>query len=203
MERNEMLKKLREVKAITTNMVATYDMGMQFDVMTSTGVCTNFGNVGNWPCYKLPITSEVIALKERVVKGDDITSSEVLDVEVFKDLLSYTNSFQGSSWVVEGKTLETCIANLLSELKALDTNREAFYAYADLEEWSEHDIKIFTEYEDLCKYFGEVFGTDDELYEDMDDEELKYAYETAEEEGWNSVAFKNFMPEDDSDENCD
>ena len=47
MERTEMLKKLGEIKALTANMVISFDMGIQFDVMTAKGVCTNYGNVGN------------------------------------------------------------------------------------------------------------------------------------------------------------
>ncbi|MCF0244703.1 MAG: hypothetical protein HUK06_07995 [Bacteroidaceae bacterium] len=187
-----MLDKLGEIKALTTNLVVTCDMGIQFDVMTSKGVCTNIGNVGNWPCYKMPITPELLALKKCAEDGANIPTERVLEVEVCKELLSYTDMFQGKSWVVEDDVLSECVRSLVEELKDINLETEFFYAFADLEEWGEHEIKIFNDYDDLCEYFGKRFGSDDELYAEMDDEELLRTYQVAEEYCWNGVQFKNF-----------
>lgn len=43
-----MLEKLHSIDVIVCRSVVTFDLGIQFDVMTSKGVCTHLGNVGNW-----------------------------------------------------------------------------------------------------------------------------------------------------------
>lgn len=196
MKRKEMLQKLGNIKALTTNITVTYDMGIQFNVMTSKGVCTNFGNVGNWPCYKVPITPELKLLKDCLEKGEDVSAEDILKVDVCKSLLSYTDMFQGQSWIVEGDKLDHCVENLNNAILALNTDRDFFFAYVDLEDWGNNDIVFFNEYEGLRDYFCEVFGCDDELYEDMDDEKLERVYEEAGENGWNGVFFKDFVDND-------
>lgn len=193
MKRDKMLKKLKEIKAITTNFVASYDMGLQFDVMTAQGVSTDIGNVINWPYYKLPITPELIKLKQRVANGEQVTEEDILNVEAFKDLLSYTDIYSDSTWVVEDDILKVSITNLLAELKTMDTNRDSFYAYADLEDWGDGTINLFKDYEDLCEFVSQAYSSGDRLYEEMDDDELLIAYETAKKNKWNHVNYKNCM----------
>ena len=196
MERTEMLKKLGEIKALTANMVISFDMGIQFDVMTAKGVCTNYGNVGNWPCYKMPITTEFKLLKERLENGGNVSAEDILKVDVCKILLSYTDMLEGQSWLVEGDILNTCIENLKNAIITLDTNKNFFFAYVDLEDWGDNDIVFFNEYNELNRYFGEIFGSDYDLYEDMNDEDLERAYDEAEDNGWNGIYFKNYVNAD-------
>ena len=106
MERDKMLEKLHSIKAISTNIVATYDMGLQFDVMTGEGVTTNIGNVGSWPYLKIPITEGIKAIKERVVNGEDMVSNDILKEEIFKELLTYCNMCTGDARMVEDRIIE-------------------------------------------------------------------------------------------------
>jgi len=191
MDRAEMLKKLGEIKVIATNMVVTYDMGIQFDVMTDKGVCTNVGNIGNWPCYKLPVTPEYIVIKERLCKGEEVSVEDILNVSVCKDLLTYTDMFHGTDWVVGGDKLDKCIEHLKVAIKSFNTERDYLYAFVDLEDWGENEIKFFNECEALNNYFGEIFGCDYDLYVNMDDKSLQQAYEEAEESDWDGVPYKD------------
>lgn len=197
MKRQEMLKRLNEINVLTMNMVVTYDMGYQFDVLTSKGVSTDFGNVGNWPCYKLPFTEELIKLKERLENKEMVSNEEIIDVDICKTLLTYFYPGTGQSWIVEGDKLEKCVAHLKSALLSLNRELKYFYAYVNLEDWNDNNIVFFDEYEALNTYFGEQFGNNDSLYEDMDDEALAYVYEQAEEAGWNGVAYKEYTCDQD------
>ena len=53
-----MLKKLKSIKRTAYQTVMTYDMGLQFDIMDSTGAETNLGNTGAWPLWKFKRLSQ-------------------------------------------------------------------------------------------------------------------------------------------------
>lgn len=189
-----MLQKLSEIKGLTTNIAITYDMGLQFDVFTSEGVSTNIGNVGNWPCYKMPITPELRELKKAIDEGKEITSEEILAISVCKDLLTYTEAYSGASWVISGDKLKACIENLKTAIKSLDTNQKSFFAFVDIEDWSQNDIKFFPTIEELNTYFTQAFGSSTYRYQDMDDDSLQEAFDTAKENDWFGVHICDFTP---------
>lgn len=184
-----MLQKLGEIIGLTTNLTVTYDMGMQFDVFTSKGVCSNMGNIGNWPCYKMPITSELISLKKTLEEGKQVSVEELLAVKVCKDLLTYTDMYNQESWIVSNDVL---CENLKTAILNLNAEKDAFYAYVDLESWGDNEIKFFTELEGLNDYCTKVFSTDEYAYEEMDDNDLQEAYNTAKENNWFGVPFFDF-----------
>lgn len=184
MTREEMLKRLHSIKAISTQFVATYDMGLQFDVLTGEGATTDIGNVGSWPYAKMNVTDNLKAIKERIVNGEEVTAEDILRDEKLKKLLTYSSMYFGQSWVVEGNLLENCVANLKKELVKLNPENDYCYFYIDLEEWSRGEVILFNCYEDMCEHFAEYFGSDVTLYDEMNDEELETAYE--ETEGCNS-----------------
>lgn len=188
-----MLQKLGEIKGLVTNLTVTYDMGMQFDVFTSIGVCSNLGNVGNWPCYKMPITPDLINLKKTLDEGKDVSVETILEVKVCKDLLTYTNVYTNESWVVCDDVLDSGVDDLKTAILGLNTDNDAFYAYVNIEGWSDHEIKFFSEIEEMVVYCVQVFATGEYLYEEMDDDELQEAYNTAEENNWFGVPFFDFI----------
>ncbi len=58
MTREEMLAKLKVIEPTACPTVMTYDMGLQFEIMNSTGASTNLGNIGDWPLWKFPRLTE-------------------------------------------------------------------------------------------------------------------------------------------------
>jgi len=191
MDRTEKIAKLNEITCITTNLVITYDMGIQFDVMTSNGTCTNIGNIGNWPCFKCPVSPEIVKLKDRIENEESITIHDILDVKICSELLTYTDMYQNGSWIVEGKVLENLISNMKEAIKQMDTTIPVFYAYVNAEDWGDNEVRFFRDYSGLCEFFAESFGDDDELYEDMDDEQLDAWLEVLKEDGKESVVMKD------------
>lgn len=191
MERDKMLEKLHSIKAISTNIVATYDMGLQFDVMTGEGVTTNIGNVGSWPYLKIPITEGIKAIKERIVNGEDKVSDDIRKEEIFKELLTYCNMCTGDTRMVEDRIIEKCVTNLKKELLKIDENNDYCYCYIDLEDWSDGEVILFKCYNDMCKHFVGNFGSSVNLYDDMDDDELECAYTEAEENEWDGICFRD------------
>lgn len=189
-----MLEKLHSIDVIVCPSVVTFDLGIQFDVMTSKGVCTHLGNVGNWPCRELSVTKELIELREKVLEDTtSVTIEDVLAVDVCKRLLSYYNMYNEEEWLVEGNVLDICFGNLINSIREIDCSRDKVYAYVDLEEWGDGTVKFFNEERDLNTYFVSIFGKDDRLYDDMTDEELQDTYDKAQ-ENENGVLYMSFAP---------
>lgn len=189
-----MLEKLHSIDVIVCPSVVTFDLGIQFDVMTSKGVCTHLGNVGNWPCRELSVTKELIELREKVLEDTtSVTIEDVLAVDVCKRLLSYYNMYNEEEWLVEGNVLDICFGNLINSIREIDCSRDKVYAYVDLEEWEDGTVKFFNEERDLNTYFVSIFGKDDRLYDDMTDEELQDTYDKAQ-ENENGVLYMSFAP---------
>lgn len=192
MDRKEMLEKLHSINATSANFVATFDMGLQFDVMTGEGVTTDLGNVGSWPYVKIKITERIKSIRTQIIDGKDVSTADILEEKELKWLLTYCDLYRHNCWTVEGELLENCVANLKKELAKINVDNEYCYAYVDLEDWSDGDLFLFESYEEMCSHFVDYFGTDLFLYEDMSDEELERAYAEAEENGWNSVKLRSF-----------
>ena len=51
------------------------------------------------------------------------------------------------------------------------------------------EFGIFATECELENYFVDVWGTDDECYDDMDDEEISIWYDIAEDNEWNNLPF--------------
>ena len=60
--------------------------------------------------------------------------------------------------------------------------------YASTEDWN-MEFGIFATECELENYFVDVWGTDDECYDDMDDEEISIWYDIAEDNEWNNLPF--------------
>lgn len=175
-----MLEKLHSIDVIVCRLEVSFDMGIQFDVMTSKGVCTHLGDVGNWPCWEVPITKELIELREMVLEDStSVTIEDVLAVDVCKRLLSYYNMYNEEEWLVEGNVLDMCFGNLIKSIREIDCSRDKVYAYVDLEEWGDGTVKFFNEERDLNTYFVCIFGNEERLYDEMTEVELQEAFENA------------------------
>lgn len=46
MTREEKIAKLSKIRVVVTDIIATYDMGLEFTTMTAKGVTTQMGNIG-------------------------------------------------------------------------------------------------------------------------------------------------------------
>ena len=52
MTREEKLAKLNSIRVVVTDIIATFDMGLEFTTMTSKGVTTQLGEVFEWESVK-------------------------------------------------------------------------------------------------------------------------------------------------------
>ncbi len=52
MTREEKITRLNTIHVVVTDIVATYDMGLEFTTMTAKGITTQMGNIGQWPCFQ-------------------------------------------------------------------------------------------------------------------------------------------------------
>lgn len=59
MTRNEMLRVLKNVEFCAIPTVATFDMGLQYDYVTSNGAGTGFGGMGSWPIYEISSVNNI------------------------------------------------------------------------------------------------------------------------------------------------
>lgn len=69
MTREERIAKLSTIKVIIANPTVTYDMGMQYDILTSKGAYTDIGNVGQWPYMKFKITNSLREIQQSIMQG--------------------------------------------------------------------------------------------------------------------------------------
>ncbi len=72
MKRKEQLEKLHLINLCVANLTVTCDMGLEFTTMTSQGVSTQMGNIGQWPCFKVHIDDGVSDIIKRLGNGDNV-----------------------------------------------------------------------------------------------------------------------------------
>ena len=53
MSREELIQKLSQVSFCAIPTVITEDMGLEYDYITPNGAGSSFGNIGDWPAFKL------------------------------------------------------------------------------------------------------------------------------------------------------
>ena len=60
MNRDELLKQLHNIRVAAQPTVITPDMGLRYEYVTSEGYGEGFGNMGDWPVYRLEISSKKV-----------------------------------------------------------------------------------------------------------------------------------------------
>lgn len=162
MTREEMLTKLKNIKPTACSLVMTYDMGMQFEIMTSEGARTEIGNYSDWPYWKFKRLSseELDILKTKI-------ENKTLSVEDFSEpLLTLVKSIiDGVKDIDLSETFKELLKYPLSETE------KDFYVFCDIENWN-FEILFFGKLEEMEKDFVERFAVFNS-WEEMDNEELE------------------------------
>lgn len=185
MERKEKLEKLHAIKLCVANLTVTYDMGLEFTTMTSQGVSTQMGNIGQWPCFKVHIDEELDGIMKRLKNGDEVENEEFLSTSFGKAMTTYSNYIENEYSFDDEKSNE--IADILKEkLSQLKYIGDRFYIYASTEDWN-MTFEVFATESELEDYFLSVWGTNDETYDAMGDDEISEWYDVAEDNGWHNL----------------
>ena len=179
MNKKEMLAKLKAIKPTACPVVMTMDMGLQIEIMNSTGATTDMGTFAKWPLWSIPrLTAEQLnelkkKIENNILAADDFPESlepivkEIIiqrkDVnlsEVFKDILNYP--------IIETEKNFFIYCNALPwtfELRFYGTKEEAekdfFDRFAIIRTWEEMNDDELANYCDLLDEQGEgVFFKD-------------------------------------------
>lgn len=190
MTRQEMLNKLSKITIIVANPTVTYDMGMQFDVMTGQGALTTFGNVGQWPFMRFVITESFRALQKSLLDGYDVSEEIMLQDPICKELCKYHDMWN-SSYSLEEESLSKCLSCIKENIRSVDLSGDVLFVYATVEEW-DIDIRFFPDYQEFQKAMLVDWEDSVEGYEGMDDSELEGWYEIAEANDWDGIPYLSF-----------
>lgn len=168
MTRDEMLKKLKTIKPTIAEFVYTYDMGLQFTVMDSTGMAVNIGNYGDIPLWKFKrLSNEELKKIETSIKNNSLTSNELPEpIKTFADEI--TEQYKNIN-----------LSNIL-DFPILSDN-EFFYILCDTKSWH-FEINFFDTEEEIRKAFFNQL-TIDTKWEDLSNEDLEEYYSLIKEEG--------------------
>lgn len=185
MTREERLAKLSTIRIIVANPVSTYDMGMQFDILTGEGAYTDLGNTGQWPYMQFKITDEIRQLRQSLLKGEYLSEDDLLRTYMCKELCIYHDLYFGFSKLedtIRSKVLE----QIKDGLKSVSLDGDMLYVYAVVQDWNQ-EIRIYDSYDAFCDSVIEDWAGYISPYTDMTDEEIKHWYDVAEENDWEGI----------------
>lgn len=181
MTREEKLAKLNSIRVVVTDIIATFDMGLEFTTMTSKGVTTQLGEVFEWPCFVFNNEDEQMRqVVDALRTGEEITDDEILNSLLGETLTTFYDLFNGDVRITDEDRISDILHEIRNNLKGLQGIGDKLYAYVSLASWN-WVIKFFATEEELADYFVEVFGTAEDSYESMSDDELDEYCDWAEE----------------------
>lgn len=173
MSREELIQKLSTIPFCAIPTVVTEDMGLEYDYVTSKGAGSSFGNIGDWPAFKMrgiPVEQwktikdkvESQTLEEKDLKNTDLG----LLVDNLHDL--YGNLYE--KYYMD-------ISNTFKSVLTLpDILPEQFFCRIDLVNWG--DIPDFYVEEDqFLEAFENYYCCDVTEWDDMSDDELNFWYD--------------------------
>ena len=175
---------------------ATYDMGLQIDVITKEGATTLFGTIGQWPCFEFDVTDDLLNLQRRIKNKESLTRKQLLNNNIIKELCTYHDLYNGY-WELSGKQLTKALNQIKKEMLHIDLANKKIYAYASLVE-DDLCIKLLPSVDELKSVFLENAVTDCRPFDDMEDAEIEEWYGIAEENEWDNFPL---FPFDDYSEN--
>ncbi len=172
MTREEMLKKLKSIKPTIAGLIMTYDMGLEFTVMDSTGMVTNIGNYGDWPLWKFNrLSNEVLGKIGQSIKNNSLTTEEL--PEPLKNFAqNIINQYKDIN-------LSEVFKRLLDF--PVSEEKKFFYILCDTDSWT-LEINFFETEEEIKNYF---FNNFEILYnwDDLDNDDLQECCSIIDEDG--------------------
>lgn len=173
------IKKIQSFDGCIVDIIVTYDMGLQVDILTKNGFASSIGNLGQWPCYKIPMSETIKQIKHLLEESQSISKEEMLKNDFVKAFCVYHSLWSGDSDLDEEMTNDV-LENLKPMILEIDCSQEYLYIYAQIERYLDIDIKCFYSYEDLEEYFLDMWAYDTTDIEDFDEETLDYYIEKIE-----------------------
>lgn len=188
MTREEKIEKLNTVSVIVTDLTVTFDMGLEFTIMTAKGVTTQMGNIGQWPCFVFNMINQTRSLLDKLQTSVEVSDELVLSTSLGATLTTYHDFYNGDSHFDENKASQI-LSILREKIQNVKNIGDRLYVYASPEEWN-MKFGLFATMDELTDFFIKIWGSDEELYENMTDEEIDDYYIKAEEEDFFSLPYQ-------------
>lgn len=194
MTREEKNENLNTFSVIVTDLAVTFDMGLEFTTMTSKGVTTQMGNIGQWPCFVFNMTKQIRNLLDKLHTGEEVSNELFLSTPLGATLTTHHDFYNGDSHFYENKASQI-LSILREKIQNVKNIGDRLYVYASPEEWN-MKFGFFATMDELTDFFIKSWGSDEELYENMTDEEINDYYIKAKEEDFFSLPYQAIGFED-------
>ena len=198
MTRKEKIEKLNGISVIVVDLTVTFDMGLEFTTMTAKGVTTQMGNIGQWPCFVFHVTDQIRNLLDKLQANEDASDELILSTPLGKTLTTYHDFYNGDSRFNEQK-VSLILSILREKIQSVKNIGDRLYVYASPEDWN-MEFGFFASMEKLTDFFIRIWGSAEELYENMTDEEIDDYYIKAEEEDFSSLPCQAIGFEDEDEQ---
>ena len=148
MTREEKIAKLSKIRVVVTDIIATYDMGLEFTTMTAKGVTTQMGNIGQWPCFVFNLKDEKLRQVVDALRiGKKVCNDEILNSLLGITLTTYRESYLEEYCITEERLISEILRQIRENLKGIQGLVDRLYTYATLESWN-LQIEFFATEED-------------------------------------------------------
>ncbi len=190
MTRAEMIEELKAIDLRAVPTVITFDMGLEYDYVTSKGAGTSFGGMGGWPAHIFrPIKQEKWQRIRKAVKTMELRYEDLegTDLSFFVQNIHSLRDFDLSE-ALDG------LLELPEQMK------DHFYCFYDTGTWynSLEKPMFFMSAIEVKREFINAFANDIILWDDMDDDEVKTWYDRIHDD-MNSFVFIRYYDDEEDD----
>lgn len=182
MTREEKIAKLKTIELMVADLTMTYDMGMQFSILTRNGATTTMGDYEDWPISGFRVTDNLRKLHDDLLDKVGLSNEQILEEPLCRELYTlHGGDVDEPSEDDQSKNIDT----IIDELMSLDLDGDNVYVFASLAPWN-FDIRLFDDYDSLVLYCLDKWEYQVNPYDKMSDEEIDYWYDVAENNDWNT-----------------
>lgn len=168
MKRAEMINKLSKITVAAAPMVKTMDMGLQYDYITSTGVGTSLGLLGNWPVYRInEIAPDQWKTIRKKIRYRTITESDFIGTGI-EVIINNLHTIYGNQYADYYGDTATVFERMLSLPEVFPTE---CYCIFDVYSRGEKP-EFFADINKLQSAFTDKFCKDIIKWEEMSDDEI-------------------------------
>lgn len=186
MTREQKINLLSRIKPTIGNVIKTYDMGVQFTVMDSSGIWGELGNFPDFPLYRFDGINDQIAreILQKVVNSasfwDCVAGTSLATIEsVFNDYDEFAKQLHGQ------ETRFVDISSVKKDIVYCIENKvnNSLYGFINLiPVCNFYEIHFFTTYTGIEHFLMDKFQ-DLNTWNDIDDETLDEAFSLLNEQG--------------------
>lgn len=166
MTREEMLVELHNINIGAQPVVATFDMGLEYEYVTPEGHGESFGNMGDWPAYEFKnLTKDALIAIQAKIKNASLTVSDLEGTE-FAAFYKYVFS------VERPESYVPTVSDFFKDLMKISLDSEgSLYALCDARDW-QPSVAFFSTYVELEDAFAYDYISYIEEWEELSDDEL-------------------------------